>query len=518
MLVYQSTATTTLLALLLILCRTQCIYMSGMNSSEDLFALMGSVESNFKVFVYSIPQSAKRCNLSKGGFSLPSFRKMFGIEQLIPQYFRSNGMLRTENPHEANAFIIEHDWLCLRIGNGYDYPKLDYRTQLEWQNQFADINAMDRNSKHHDKKHMFNGDSIGKFHLEPIMKAVVNDFPFFNRSGGADHFIVYGLDNGPFCAGGHSMPWSPHVFPIMKLLENVSIIGNNGYNHGETKWSVHFETNHAEFMKNNFRACYRTGLDITVPQIHEFTQMESLVGSKREFDVFFQGGMSSNGYECSPGVRENLDKLFQSLQSQHHTAESPLISWQSGSMESAFFALCPAGNACWSMRLYDALFKNTIPVILADGIVEPFERFLDWRQFTVKYKTDMKNETRLDLSHLFDDLHTESAEWRAAIDRGERSDSDRSTLIYRKLTAVREVAPWLSFDLPANDTQEYKACFEKSTSRISAGDSTKSFTSCRLKNSFRLLTLEMWCRVTAVGAAHPVCQNSASSIADETYL
>ena len=42
---------------------------------------------------------------------------------------------------------------------------------------------------------------------------------------------------------------------------------------------------------------------------------------------------------------------------------------------------CPAGCACWSMRLYEAICKRSIPIILARGVVQPFERFLNWSTF-----------------------------------------------------------------------------------------------------------------------------------------
>ena len=54
------------------------------------------------------------------------------------------------------------------------------------------------------------------------------------------------------------------------------------------------------------------------------------------------------------------------------------------SMQSTVFALCPEGFFWWSPRLYDAIQLGAIPLILADNIVLPFERFIDWPSFTTK--------------------------------------------------------------------------------------------------------------------------------------
>jgi hypothetical protein len=58
----------------------------------------------------------------------------------------------------------------------------------------------------------------------------------------------------------------------------------------------------------------------------------------------------------------------------------------------AYFALCPAGWACWSRRLYDAIFAAAVPVVVADPVAEPFERFLDWRGFAVGLGADEVRE------------------------------------------------------------------------------------------------------------------------------
>ncbi len=69
------------------------------------------------------------------------------------------------------------------------------------------------------------------------------------------------------------------------------------------------------------------------------------------------------------------------------------------SIRSTIFNLCPEGFSPWSPRLYESMLLGTIPLILADSIVLPYERFIDWRSFTVKINiTNVKNMINLVLT------------------------------------------------------------------------------------------------------------------------
>ena len=54
------------------------------------------------------------------------------------------------------------------------------------------------------------------------------------------------------------------------------------------------------------------------------------------------------------------------------------------SIRSTVFSLCPEGFFPWSPRFYDAIQLGAIPLVLADNIVLPFERFVDWPSISAK--------------------------------------------------------------------------------------------------------------------------------------
>jgi len=55
-------------------------------------------------------------------------------------------------------------------------------------------------------------------------------------------------------------------------------------------------------------------------------------------------------------------------------------------MTSSIFCLAPLGYALWNFRLFESIIMGCIPVIIADNIELPFEKDIDYRQFTVKVR------------------------------------------------------------------------------------------------------------------------------------
>jgi hypothetical protein len=60
----------------------------------------------------------------------------------------------------------------------------------------------------------------------------------------------------------------------------------------------------------------------------------------------------------------------------------------------AYFGVHCAGHGIWTARLYNYLITGVIPILCSDGVILPFERFLNYRAFSVKVlsSTYDKNE------------------------------------------------------------------------------------------------------------------------------
>lgn len=263
------------------------------------------------------------------------------------------------------------------------------------------------------------------------------------------------MDQGVFC--------EPYGLAeqFRELARNFSLIGNIG---------------DATDVPN----CFRPGKDIVLPQYEpNFVVSEEPLTVTRPHQAFFKGQIVP-GLDCSPHVREYLQQLPQFVQGDDRYL------YGSGQMREAYFGFTPAGWACWSARLYDALTSLTIPVIMANPIIEPFERFLDWRLFTTKVNSDKVLPTQLGKNETwFMDIiqqHVQSFEEMLA-----RGESNSTNYIVKKRAAMREVLPWLQWK---PEVTPY--------------------------NAWGLMVVELWCR-TRKGSSHPRCQVPPSTLAFVEY-
>jgi hypothetical protein len=150
------------------------------------------------------------------------------------------------------------------------------------------------------------------------------------------------------------------------------------------------------------------------------------------------------------------------------------------------------------IRFPDALFHMTIPVVVADGIVQPWERFLDYRSFTSKLNTSemvtaaqhsaAMTSGQLPEPHEYfgAEMAAHVTEFEAALDAGDDRRLQASH-VYRKREALLRNRAWFSWN-PKHE-----------------------------KNAWRLLILELWCR-TPKGRLDQICRRPASTIAFQRYV
>ena len=327
----------------------------------------------------------------------------------------------------------------------------------------------------------------------PIFESIINNYPYYNRSQGRDHILIFLLDNGPFCGSGHIQPYMEVVHHILTLMKNCIIVGNNGFN-GQNRLLIHSDTRVSKPEPHEKISCHRTGQDIVIPQPINTEYVLNPTYAKNRKAVTFFSGSTTNGMDCSPNIRRKLDLFHNHLFSSDPGMESVHL-WRTGSPSNSIFALCPAGNACWSARLYHALAHGTIPVILADPIILPFERFINWSSFSVKYITnpnphedEISNETYgyvpptlnqslITLTPLFNQL------------RYIASQHNRSDFIKNKQENIKTINPWLTFH--SNSSEK--------------------------RSAYSLLVAELWCK-TKKGSHHRACRRTVSTVAYKSYF
>jgi hypothetical protein len=185
---------------------------------------------------------------------------------------------------------------------------------------------------------------------------------------------------------------------------------------------------------------------------------------------------------------------------------------------------------------------STIPILVTTGVVQAFERFVDWRKISVKMglKTWFNNTAR--------------TEWRARNLRPQVEEY-RNTLFdfYKSWGEARLKDDWFKTfgtggnAVPDNEhllsmyDNEYRLQKNETDASFLKLSSTKIWykkvmmeraihwfdfslnidgtSTDKSRNAYRLLFLEIWCRVgdRVKVLAEPMCQNSASHIARIEY-
>lgn len=203
--------------------------------------------------------------------------------------------------------------------------------------------------------------------LDELYKDLVGGLPYFHRYGGRDHIFTFGSG------------MSAHVFRSWR-----EVIPDAIFLTPET------------WLFNDFpyetQPCFNTWKDVTIPGYlhrHEILSLSSqaMPFERREHLAVFLGRTDpSRGPHPSSDesdVRGAIRRLSET--GQVFVAQNLSIPDMHGAMGNARFCLVPKGKSAWSLRFYEALFANCIPVVLSDHWELPFEQFLDVTSFVIKW-------------------------------------------------------------------------------------------------------------------------------------
>jgi hypothetical protein len=367
--------------------------------------LLEKAHFGLKVFVYpppdSLPYNASRpCPLHlRGDRAIIAHLKKFST-----------------TPENANIFLIEHDFNC----------------------EMHHLQASRR-------------DNPISSHLQPIVKNVIYNYPYFNRSKGSDHLILATSNEFASIHG-----WDK----IIQMLHNVSLVVNYGYPDDQWKLDRHGRNSH---------------LDVPIPRYHQWSPAIPLkwfnTASRRHY-IFFRGIYDTSYSGRINDIRtllkpesgdESLRFVSVDMKDRTFRATPHADIQQAYSPAISYFSLCPPGYATLGVDLYDAISHVSIPVILDEETVFPFERFINWELFTVKVNS--KTINRPNRSAFLEALNEKCVEHRTATNML-RNDS----YIARKMTYLVESSHWLHWKGEAVSSKP-------------------------MKNIFALLELELFCNV-----------------------
>ncbi|KZV46358.1 hypothetical protein F511_07910 [Dorcoceras hygrometricum] len=191
--------------------------------------------------------------------------------------------------------------------------------------------------------------------VDDYVGVISNKYPYWNRSFGADHFMLSCHDWGPRAT------WYVHklYFTSMRVLCNANT-------------SEYFNPRKdVSFPEINLPTGNLTGL-VT----------ETWKSSKsRTTLAFFAGG--SHGH-IRPVIFQHWKNYTGDDIKVFETTSLPYREM----MENSKYCLCPSGHEVASPRIVEAIYAGCVPVLISQGYVLPYSDVLDWDKFSVRLEVD----------------------------------------------------------------------------------------------------------------------------------
>ncbi|PIA35561.1 hypothetical protein AQUCO_03500134v1 [Aquilegia coerulea] len=191
--------------------------------------------------------------------------------------------------------------------------------------------------------------------LRDHVNMIAAKYPFWNRTRGADRFLVACHD------------WGPYTM-----------------------------TEHEELLRNTLKALcnadlseliFVPGRDVSLPETTIRRPRKPLRGiggkrvSQRPILAFFAGNMHGR---VRPALLQYWDGKDEDMRIYGHLPNrvARVMSY-AVHMKLSRFCICPMGYEVNSPRILKAIYNECVPVIIADNFVLPFSQVLDWKSFSV---------------------------------------------------------------------------------------------------------------------------------------
>ncbi|KMZ74589.1 Glycosyltransferase, family GT47 [Zostera marina] len=280
------------------------------------------MEKILKVYVYK--------EGDKPVFHQPFFRNLYASEGWFMNQMESSTEFRVDDPSKAHLFYIPFSSVHLR--KKYCPPGF------------------------HSKRIMIQ-------HLNNFTLLVSSKYPFWNRTDGADHFLI----------GCHD--WAHAV--TKKSSMHTAIRG---------------------LCTSDVKLGFEIGKDIALPATKVLVKLDphrnigGRPAEKRSTLVFFAGSLDSRT------VRQNLVQYWEKkdptmlitgripplIEVINTTDNKPImVNSYVHYMKNSKYCISPRGYEVWSPRLMETIFYGCVPIIMSDNFVPPLFDVLNWSEFSV---------------------------------------------------------------------------------------------------------------------------------------
>ncbi|XP_078429007.1 putative glycosyltransferase At5g03795 isoform X2 [Wolffia australiana] len=187
-------------------------------------------------------------------------------------------------------------------------------------------------------------------YLKNYTSMIAGKYPFWNRTGGADHFFAACHD------------WVPDI--------TVPTMGN----------SI------AAICNADLAVGFVMGRDVSLPETYVKRENNPSPGTgrratnKRPILAFFAGKM--HGY-LRPMLVHHWENKYPDMKISGALAKNKTTMTYAEHMKSSKYCICPRGSDVNSPRLVEAILYECVPVIISDNFVPPLFEVLNWETFSV---------------------------------------------------------------------------------------------------------------------------------------
>ncbi|MBA0817045.1 hypothetical protein Gohar_001641 [Gossypium harknessii] len=306
------------------------------SDSEETFVPRGSVYRNPYGFHQSHIEMVKRFKIwiyKEGERPLVHngpMKNIYAIEgQFIDEIESRKSPFKAQDPNEAHVLFLP-----ISVGHIVKYI-------------YMPITTYDR-------------DRLVRIFTDYI-KVVSHKYPFWNRTNGADHFMLSCHD------------WAPDVsMKDPQLYRNlIKVLCNANSSEG-----------------------FHPNRDVTLPEIkvppQGFSSERRFIQppENRTILAFFAGGGHGNIRKILLHHWKDKDE---EIQVHKYLPDGQDYNELMGKSK---YCLCPSGFEVASPRVVESFYAGCVPVIISDSYVLPFSDVLDWREFSVKIAPEKITEIK----------------------------------------------------------------------------------------------------------------------------
>ncbi|KAF5746193.1 glycosyltransferase [Tripterygium wilfordii] len=267
------------------------------------------MERLFKIFVYEEGEPPL--------FHYGTCKNIYSLEGIFISLIETNTKFRTRNPDEAQLYFLPFS--VVMILEHLFHPIIRDKAVLE------------RN-------------------IVDYVNTISHRYPYWNRSLGADHFMLSCHD------------WGPRATWYVRQLyfNSIRVLCN-------ANTSEHFNPKK----------------DASCPEINLVTgEITNLTGglppSNRTILAFFAGGLHG---KIRPALLQHWKEKDSDLQVYEQLPEG--VSYDE-MMKKSKYCICPSGHEVASPRIVEAIYVECVPVLISQHYVLPFSDVLDWESFSVR--------------------------------------------------------------------------------------------------------------------------------------